>query len=295
MALLRLMARSLPPLTWFRAFECAARHLSFTGAAREMNITQSAVSQQVRLLENRLGTPLFVRKARGIAMTESGRRLIPYVSGAMADLTLATEIFDPHQGADILVIACSSSFARLWLCRHIGDFLANHAALDVRIVSANWPDDYSKVDSDVQIRYGSPELVGEGATRLMQDTMVPVCHADLLPLFSNGFAGPLIHTMGTANTWGRWSKATGVALSSTTSLSVDSDELALELSENRQGVALCGKFLCRGKLATGQLIRPVPGTIESGENYYVAVREGGRTDNAAQSFCAWIFEAVSRT
>ena len=286
------MAKSLPPLTWFRAFECAARHLSFTGAAREMNITQSAVSQQVRLLENRLGTQMFVRKARGIALTESGRRLMPYVSGAMADLSLATEMFDPHQGDDILVIACSSSFARLWLCGHIGNFMNNQSTRDVWIVSANWPDDYTKVDSDVQIRYGSRDLVGDGAERLMQDTMLPVCHPDMESLYSGAFQGPLIHTMGTANTWGRWSSETGVDVGAIASLSVDSDELALELAENKQGIALCGEFLCRDKLESGQLSQPVPGAIVSDENYYVAIGSGRGAETAAQAFVTWLFEAI---
>lgn len=249
------MAKPLPPLTWFRAFECAARHLSFTGAAREMNVTQSAVSQHVRLLEKRLGTAVFARKARGIDLTEAGRRLLPYVSGAMADLATATGIFDPHENDEILEVACSSSFARLWLSRHIGAFLTMMPELDIRIISAIWPDDYTKLESDIQIRYGSPELVGEGAERLMQDTMVPVCHPDLASAFDlpeGAESIPLIHTMGTANTWARWSTVSGRDISSGSSLSVDSDELALELAESRQGVALCGRFLCQNILDAGR-------------------------------------------
>lgn len=289
------MARSLPPLTWFRAFECAARHLSFTGAAREMNVTQSAISQHVRLLEKRLGTAVFVRKARGIALTEAGRRLLPYVSGAMADLATATEIFDPHRGDDVLEVACSSSFARLWLSRNIGAFLKKHPGLDIRIVSAIWPDDYSKVESSVQIRYGSPELVGDGAQRLLNDTMVPVCHPDLAALFQDAKRRaevPLIHTMGTANTWARWSKESGIDVSSASSLSVDSDELALELAENARGVALCGLFLCRSLLNARRLSMPMDHTLSSDENYYVAALEGRGENATASDFVGWLFRSV---
>ncbi len=289
------MSHFLPPLNWFRAFECAARHLSFTGAAREMNVTQSAVSQHVRLLEKRLGTPLFVRKARGIALTEPGRRLIPYVSGAMADLAMATDMFEPHRGDNVLEVACSSSFARLWLCKHIGDFLGQQPTLDVRIVSAIWPDDYSKIESDVQVRYGSAELVGDGAERLLVDTMIPVCHPDLASGLDqkNGFSDTsLIHTMGTANTWARWSKIMGVEIPSSASLSVDSDELALELAENGLGVALCGRFLCHDIIAAGRLCMPVDSAMPSDENYYMAVREDRRAGDAAAEFCAWLSTAV---
>ncbi len=285
------MSRQLPPLAWFRAFECAARHLSFTGAAREMNVTQSAVSQQIRLLESRLGTKLFVRKARGIGMTESGRRLLPYVSGAMSDLSQATEMFEPHRGDDVLVVVCSRSFARLWLCRHIGGFLARQTTSDVRIVSAIWPDDYANVDSDVQIRYGAPELVGEGAEPLFQETMIPVCHPDLAASFSENasrFNGPLIHTIGTANTWTRWSGITGIEASYTTSVSVDSDELAVELAEEKQGMALCGKFLCQEKLASGQLARPFDVEIESEENYFLALSSRKGAEEPSRDFCAWL-------
>ena len=87
------MANSLPPLTWFRAFEVAARHLNFTSAAEELNVTQSAVSQHVRALEQRFGVQLFERKARGLALTKSGRQLLPYVSGAVEELSKATKMF----------------------------------------------------------------------------------------------------------------------------------------------------------------------------------------------------------
>jgi len=260
-----------------------------------MNVTQSAVSQHVRLLEKRLGTAVFVRKARGIALTEAGRRLLPYVSGAMADLAMATEIFDPHRGDDRLEIACSNSFARLWLSRHIGAFLTQFPDLDIRIISAIWPDDYAKLESDVQIRYGAPELVGDGATRLMRDTMIPVCHPELSARIAktSGITDvPLIHTVGTANTWARWSASTGTDVSSSTSLSVDSDELALELAENKQGVALCGRFLCQDILDAGRLCMPVPESIPSDENYYIATRSDLSASGPATVFRTWLFDEL---
>ena len=109
------MAQALPPLNWLRAFESAARHLNFTTAAREINLTQSAVSQHIRSLEMRLGAILFVRKARGLAITDSGRQLLASVAPALADLTKATAMFMPQRTENSLKVACSWSFSLAWL------------------------------------------------------------------------------------------------------------------------------------------------------------------------------------
>ena len=116
------MAKSLPPLTWFRAFDAAARHLNFTAAAQELGLTQSAVSQHIRALESRLGTPLFVRKPRGLVLTDGGRHLVPDVAAALARLRIATDAFEPAVGGDILTIATSVSFAQWFLAPGLVDF-----------------------------------------------------------------------------------------------------------------------------------------------------------------------------
>ena len=111
MAPLRLMSRSLPPLTWFRAFEAAARHLSFTAAAQELGLTQSAVSQHVRSLELRFGQMLFARKPRGLALTDAGRRLLPAVAKAIGGLAEASALFEPARPDSLLTVATSVSFS----------------------------------------------------------------------------------------------------------------------------------------------------------------------------------------
>jgi len=105
------MAKSLPPLTWFRAFEAAARNLSFTAAADEIGMTQSAVSQHVKALESRLGVALFIRKARGLALTDDGRKLIPQVASALGTLTAASRIFETGTTQNLLTVATSVSVA----------------------------------------------------------------------------------------------------------------------------------------------------------------------------------------
>ena len=132
------MARSLPPLTWFRAFECAARHLSFTAAAQELNLTQSAISQHVRSLEQKFGSPLFVRKHRGIALTDHGRRLLPSVANAISILQSASDTFETASDKGLLTISASPSVTQFYLVPRINEFARIHGNIGFRIISKVW-------------------------------------------------------------------------------------------------------------------------------------------------------------
>src|SRR6056300_740916 len=120
------MAKSLPPLTWFRAFEAAARHLSFTAAANEIGMTQSAVSQQVKALETRLRVALFTRHARGLSLTDDGRRLLPQVTSSLGQLAAATESYDTGSPETLLTVASSISVIQWVISPNLRDFQACH-------------------------------------------------------------------------------------------------------------------------------------------------------------------------
>ena len=135
------MAKSLPPLTWFRSFEAAARNLSFTAAAEEIGLTQSAVSQQVKSLELRLRVPLFVRQARGLMLTDDGRRLLPEISAALDALAGAANRFEAGPVENLLTVATSVSVAQWVIAPRLPDFTARHPNIRLRLLSAIWPDD----------------------------------------------------------------------------------------------------------------------------------------------------------
>ena len=227
-----------------------------------------------------------------MALTDSGRQLLTYVAGAMADLTRAAELFSGGQQDPVLEIACSSSFARLWLCRHIGAFQKANPGIAIRMVSALWPDEYARVKADIQIRYGPAELVGEGAEPLLEDMVVPVCHPDLLRGGSLAESATLIHLLGSDNTWERWCRQQGRALGPAPALYVDAEELAVELAEQGQGVALCGQLLCRHLIEAGRLARAFAGEMPSSENYHLALGGAEKPKAAARHFKAWILETV---
>ena len=158
------MPKSLTPLTWFRAFDAAARHLSFTAAADELGFTQSAISQHVRALEQRLGAPLFIRGKRALILTEAGRGLVPDVAAAMAQLARATERFVPSPEVPKLPIATSASVSQWVMAPGLRHFLAAHPGSALQLVSTIWPDDFSATRADIDIRFGADAVVGRNAT-----------------------------------------------------------------------------------------------------------------------------------
>jgi len=201
------MGKSLPPLTWFRSFEAAARTLSFTAAAEEIGLTQSAVSQQVKSLEMRLGTALFVRHPRSLALTDAGRKLLPEVGSALEALAAAAGRADASAPGDVLTVATSVSVAQWVIAPNLADFTARNPEISVRLLSAIWPDDFHASQADVQVRFGSEKQVGRGAERLRPDRLVAVKAPTLA---GDPFDLPLIEAVGTSRGWKTWLEKKGV-------------------------------------------------------------------------------------
>jgi len=291
-----LMKYAVPPLTWFRAFESAARHLSFTNAAAELNLTQSAVSQHVRALEGRLGVVLFERKARGLAITEAGRRLQPSVSGAIGDLARACEMFAPQPAGQTLDIACTMSFALLWLTPRLSSFHAGHPSVHLGVSSTLWPDEYHNATSDLQIRYGIGYQMPAGAIQLFSDVLVPVCIPDMAERVRHQddlWSLPLIGTVGSSEGWEDWAGHVKATTPPIASHSVDSMALALAFAKAGSGVALVSRTLSIGSIRDGSLVMPVSATAPAKNSYFLthSIREDRR--KSAESFSAWLMDEIA--
>lgn len=280
------MSRPLPPLGWFRAFDAASRRLSFTAAADELGLTQSAISQQVRSLETRLGVALFVRKPRGLALTDDGRKLAPQVGAALERLAAASEMFEVGSTHGLLTIATSVSVAQWVLAPGMPDFLERHPGARVRIVGAIWPDEFGASIADVEIRFGSAKQVGDGARRLRPDTLVAVAAPTFRPPLE---ASPLIEAVGTSMGWRRWAQAAGVSATLEATVHVDSYGLALDLARNGTGVALTSSLLAARALRDGDVVIVHDATIEGVEGYHLATRADAPL---AAEFERWILERV---
>src|SRR6476646_8877669 len=174
------MTARLPSLNGLRAFEAAARHLSFTLAASELNVTQTAISHQIRRLEEELGIRLFVRQNRALALTPEARDYLPGVRAAFNDLRLATDRLLRKDDDKVLTVSTLASLAAKWLLPRLTDFQEAHPGIDVHITTSTSLVDFQRDDVDAAIRYGRGQWPGLRADWLMADELFPVCSPSLL-------------------------------------------------------------------------------------------------------------------
>jgi LysR family glycine cleavage system transcriptional activator len=277
-----LMKRRLPPLTWFRSFEAAARTLSFTAAAEEIGLTQSAVSQQIKSLETRLHTQLFQRRARGLALTDAGRKLLPDVEAALETLQSATERHLAAPTDQTLTIAGSVSLLEWVIAPNLPDFTARHPGATFRFQSTIWPDEYKAVQADIELRFGSEKQVGMGTIALPRTLIAvraPTLTGEMTQL-------PRIEAIGTSIGWTAWGRAAGHD-PLPPSVLIDSYGAALKMAIDGNGVALVNQMIAQRLLDTGHLVQAHPKTIEGKEGYFMQRHAKGAL---AESFANWLYD-----
>src|SRR6202790_760761 len=180
--MVREMTGRLPSLNGLRAFEAAARHLSFTNAASELNVTQTAISHQIRRLEEELGIRLFVRQNRALALTPEAKDYLPGVRAAFNDLRLATDRLRRKDDDHVLTVSTLASLAAKWLLPRLSAFQEAHPGIDVRITTSTSLVDFHRDHVDAALRYGRGQWPGVRAEWLMADELFPVCS----PTLANG-------------------------------------------------------------------------------------------------------------
>ena len=174
------MARPLPPLNALRAFESAGRHLSFTKAAAELNVTPAAVSHQVKALEELLGVPLFRRLTRALRLTDAGRAALPTLSQGFDTLAQGVEQVRAHSESGVLTVSVSPSFGAMWLVPRLERFRIRHPDIEIRIDGTDRLVDPGRGDADVALRYGPGGYKGVRVDRLFGQVNTPVCSPALL-------------------------------------------------------------------------------------------------------------------
>ncbi len=287
------MPRSVPPLTWFRAFEAAARRLSFTAAAEELHLTQSAISQQVRSLELRLGVTLFQRKPRGLALTDEGRQLLPEVSGALDTLAGVARRYEPSKSQAQLTVAASVSVIQCVITPAMNRLREELPGVKLRLMSTVWPDDFRSADTDVEIRFGSSHLVGDGAQRLLPDDLV-VLASSAVKVDKNRLQDfPLIETVGTTDGWQQWVELAGYPETLEPSLFVDYHGAAIAFATAGAGLTLTSSLIATPLIASGQLQQVRPEVLPSRDGYFLALRNP--QDETANRFAEWLSNELSAT
>ena len=278
------MVKALPPLAWFRAFESAARRLSFTAAAEEIGMTQSAVSQHVKSLETSLGVALFIRRPRGLSLTDDGRKLLPQVSSALETLTVAARNFDTVPSKNVLTVAASVSIAQWLISPRLNEFTNKNPEINIRFLSTIWPDDFHTVRADVEIPFGSQKQFGRNATRLEPSGLVALKS----PKFSGNIeSSTLIESVGTSDGWKLWAESVGG--NPLPKIFVDSYGAAMNLAINGNGIALVSNILAQDAIRSGKLIMADKTLLTCNEGYYLRFND---KNLLAKQFHDWLINSL---
>lgn len=287
----------LPPLDLIQAFEAAARLLSFTQAGAELNLTQSAVSRQIRALEDSLGVALFERQIRALTLTNAGRHLQRTVEAVLAQLQAATDAVRAEAVARHLTVTTTSGFASLWLIPRLSRFTALFPEIDVRISATSTVVALERGAADVAVRYARHDVVPADAVRLFGEEVMPVCAPALvrkprrLRTLHDLAAHTLLHhdTSSGILDWETWLTAEGLSnLKSAASLRFDSYEQLIQAARMGQGVALGIKSLVDDLIGRGELVVPFGQSMHSQRAYYVLRAPNGRHAPHIEAFVAWL-------
>ncbi|MGF7008476.1 LysR substrate-binding domain-containing protein [Aminobacter sp. BE322] len=294
------MALQLPPLTAIRVFEAAARHASFTKAAAELGMTQAAVSYQIKLLEERVGAPLFLRRPRQVALTEVGRRLAPAASEAFAILG---EAYAAARGgsAGTLCVSTVLTFASNWLARHIGSFQMRHPGIAVRLDTSSRMVDFAREDVDVGIRSGDGTWPGLVAHRLFRAQYTPMLSPKLAESIG-GVKEPAdllkLNILDPGDIWWtRWFALAGLpadSLSGRPDTSMGSQAYEASAAMAGQGVAILTRAFFTSELAEGRLIQPFDLIGDDGQGYWLVYPEARRNAPNIRAFRDWILAELAR-
>jgi len=270
------MNRPLPPPSWLRTFAAAARHMSFTRAAEELHVTQSAVSQQIRLLEDRLGESLFHRLPQSLQLTEAGKAYLPIVRDAFERLVYGTEEIFGYPRGGLVTVRATPGFGEFWLAPRLHDLYTSHPEMDLRIVSTIWNTDFVESGVDLEIRYGSDEWSELETRRLTSEYLTPVCSPAVAARLGNDperLAGErLLHVDGFRKGWPAWLHHAGVAdrVDGGSGSHFDTAILPTKLAEEGLGVALGRWSMVQQRLAQGTLVTPFTVSLVTNEAFYVA-------------------------
>jgi DNA-binding transcriptional LysR family regulator len=296
---------ALPPLDLLVGFESAARHLSFTKAGEELFLTQSAVSRQIKELEDQLGVTLFQRRHRALALTEAGHQFYAAASQALSTMRSATERLRAKTGRKVLSVTTTHSFAALWLIPRLAGFTRDHPDMDVRITADVKMVDLERDGFDLALRHGPASLAGPGATRLFGEKVFPVCSPKLLrknPLQKPAdlknhvllsyddpdVRHPWLH-------WKTWLEVERIAdLKPAGTLSFSGYEQIIPAAVAGHGVALGRTPLVKDLIADGQLVAPFKSQADPARAYFAIVSKNAASRPEVAAFVEWLKAEASK-
>ncbi len=298
------MSRRLPPLNSLRAFEAAARHLSFKEAAEELNVTPAAISQQIRALEDAVGTPLFRRLTRALALTEAGQAALPFLTEGFDLLDTGAKAMRGVGPSRVITVSTAPSFGANWLLPRLQRFRDRHPGFDLRLDATDEVADFTAGGVDVALRFGRGRYPGLVAELLLEESAIPVVAPALLergpPLRKPDDLAQhtLLHAawrmeQTAAPNWRMWLRAAGVDPSfAERGPRFSSESLVVQAALAGQGVALAGRVLVADDLEAGRLVEPFPDRVAAATAfaYYVVCPEAKLAEPKVAAFRDWVME-----
>ena len=292
----------LPPLKSLQAFESAGRHLSFTQAAQELNVTPGAISQQIRQLEESLGVKLFKRMNRAIVLSDAGQLLLPSISNGFENFHEGLNLLQQRAGSGPLTITSAPSFVSKWLIPRLSHFKDVHPGIDVRIDTSDRLVDFSREDIDVGIRFGDGKYPELDTVFLFSFDLIPVCSPELLQgerqlkQVSDLKHFTLLHSNydeldpGWPD-WAMWLKVVcAESVDAGHGIYFNQSDQLFQAALDGQGIALLANVLTEPEVAAGRLVQPFSARLPVKMNYHLVTSPAKAKLAKVRAFREWILE-----
>jgi len=290
-----------PSLKAISTFEAAARHESFKDAAKELSLTPSAISHQVKQLEQQVGVNLFHRLSGGLAITDAGAAYLKLLGPAFAEIDDATKQVMQLEYSDQLTIRSTPSFARKWLLDRLPDFLEKHEDIDVKVIATSELLDFRKKNIDIGIHYGQSTWPGSVVKPLLSERVLPMCSPALkdkpdgLRSIVDLYDFTLIHTERNLVTWKMWLAEQGVPIDKEfRGVYLDPSELAIEAAVRGVGVVLESDLLAATELEEGSLVPAFDEAETQIASYYLVYPEDHMHIPKVVAFTDWIADMANK-
>ncbi|MCX7347444.1 MAG: transcriptional regulator GcvA [Alphaproteobacteria bacterium] len=294
------MRRQLPPLNALRAFEAAARHLSISRAAGELNVTPAAISHQIRLLEDHIGLPVFMRNGRGLSLTDAGAAGLRDLREGFARLSAAMDAIDSLGEAGVLSVSVAPSFAAKWLLPRLDSFQTRHPEIDVHVSASMQLVDFARDGVDIAIRYGAGGYSDLVVEKLLTEKVIPVCSPELLKSLekldsiSDLVGVTLLHDDSPDNdpscpNWEMWLRAAGIThIDTARGPRFNQSSMVIEAAVLGRGVALAKAALAAEDLKAGRLVQPFASVMAVDFAYYIVAPRGKLNLPKVSFFVDWL-------
>ncbi|MBM6592586.1 LysR family transcriptional regulator [Microvirga sp. BT291] len=271
---MKIPRRFLPTTALLSAFEAAARTGSFTAAANELDLSQSAVSRQIRALEDQLGVELFVRERQTVRLTHAGEFYAREIGDALRKISTASLNLRANPNGGTLSLAILPTFGTRWLAPRLSRFLEAHPGITINLATRIQSFDFKRESFDAAVHFGNADWPGAESAFLMKERVIPACSPDLARQF--GFktpedlrAAPLLHLASRPDAWERWFRANGTSDEGVHGMMFDQFATAAQAAMAGLGVALLPIFLMQSELSRGELVPALDRPLESAERYYL--------------------------